>query len=422
MVGVRPPVRRLLRVVLPIVIVVAAWQVWDNVEAGRLRRAIAQFGPDERRQPFVPDGGAARLYAAAAIASADLRASSVPAGSEIDVIRRRREVMIADGTPAPEDVELWDMVLARAALPAMLIEQAASLTFTAFAPGTAFDYRASGLINASRLAEAGTLTALGQRDGESAFRSIRGRIQFLRAFDDDGFLQDQRARLGQDIAADLSLALSGGQLSRAQLGALDEALAPLHSDDDLPRALNALAHRQFGFVTAATRAGQYSVIGRVFTPWLRRSAVHQLEPVAEALRVSKQGWPDLLRGLAQIEDSSAAFSVRVIAHRIGVGVASFGATIRTTRAALAVERYRGEHRRLPGSLNELALPVDDIEDPFSGEPIKYVVAADGFAVYSVGADGRDDGGHFESERAKGRAPGVGPLFDIGVRIKPPGRR
>jgi hypothetical protein len=159
---------------------------------------------------------------------------------------------------------------------------------------------------------------------------------------------------------------------------------------------------------------------RAISPWMMQGrAARHLESVAEALRVSKQGWPERLRGLAQVKDSTPSFSVRVITHNLGIGIASFGATVRTTRAALAVERYRGAAGRLPASLGELARPATDLEDPFSGESIKFVVAADGFAVYSVGPDGRDDGGRFEAERVKRRAPGVGPLLDIGVRVRTP---
>jgi hypothetical protein len=64
------------------------------------------------------------------------------------------------------------------------------------------------------------------------------------------------------------------------------------------------------------------------------------------------------------------------------------------RTALAIERYRLAKGELPGGLEELvveymeAVPID----PFDGKPIKYKRAERGYLLYSVGMDGKDDGG------------------------------
>ena len=70
------------------------------------------------------------------------------------------------------------------------------------------------------------------------------------------------------------------------------------------------------------------------------------------------------------------------------------AQVRTAQAALAVERFRLAHRRLPENLNELvpqflsAVPID----PFDGQALRYHRLAKGYVIYSVGQDGHDDGG------------------------------
>jgi hypothetical protein len=67
--------------------------------------------------------------------------------------------------------------------------------------------------------------------------------------------------------------------------------------------------------------------------------------------------------------------------------------------ALAAERYRLRHGQWPEALSDItpdllpaawanSLPVD----PFDGQPLRYVVDDDGLRVYSVGRNGRDDGG------------------------------
>jgi hypothetical protein len=70
------------------------------------------------------------------------------------------------------------------------------------------------------------------------------------------------------------------------------------------------------------------------------------------------------------------------------------AQVRSAQTALAVERFRLAHGRLPENLNELvpqflpAVPVD----PFDGQPLRYHHLTKGYVIYSVGQDGHDDGG------------------------------
>ena len=70
------------------------------------------------------------------------------------------------------------------------------------------------------------------------------------------------------------------------------------------------------------------------------------------------------------------------------------AQIRSATAALAVEHFRLVHGQLPENLNELVpqfLPAVP-SDPFDGAPLRYHRLAKGYVIYSVGADGHDDGG------------------------------
>lgn len=65
-----------------------------------------------------------------------------------------------------------------------------------------------------------------------------------------------------------------------------------------------------------------------------------------------------------------------------------------TRAGVAVERYRLAEGRTPGALADAVpkyLPAAPV-DPFGGKPLEYKLTVDGFAVYSVGENGADDGG------------------------------
>ncbi|MHC4401087.1 MAG: hypothetical protein ACYTG0_15530 [Planctomycetota bacterium] len=62
---------------------------------------------------------------------------------------------------------------------------------------------------------------------------------------------------------------------------------------------------------------------------------------------------------------------------------------------LAVESYRSEHGQAPERLVDLVpeyLPKGVPEDPFGGRALRYHRTSAGYVLYSVGPDGRDDGG------------------------------
>lgn len=70
------------------------------------------------------------------------------------------------------------------------------------------------------------------------------------------------------------------------------------------------------------------------------------------------------------------------------------ALLRTAVVGLALERYRRQHQHWPATLAELTpgLLTAVPRDPYDGAPLHYRRLADGVVVYSVGADGKDDGG------------------------------
>ena len=65
-----------------------------------------------------------------------------------------------------------------------------------------------------------------------------------------------------------------------------------------------------------------------------------------------------------------------------------------TRVALGLAAYKAERRTYPARLDELApayLP-DVPTDPFTDAPFVYARTADGYRLYSVGPNMKDDGG------------------------------
>ncbi len=71
------------------------------------------------------------------------------------------------------------------------------------------------------------------------------------------------------------------------------------------------------------------------------------------------------------------------------------AQVRLAQAALALKAYKNKRGKYPVSLEELhkIIPWELREDPFSGQAFVYKREGDGFLIYSVGLDLKDNAGH-----------------------------
>jgi hypothetical protein len=72
--------------------------------------------------------------------------------------------------------------------------------------------------------------------------------------------------------------------------------------------------------------------------------------------------------------------------------ATLRASVDCVRSALAVQRFRNSHKTWPASLQELGPDFKIPNDPFDGKPMRYRNLVNGFILYSIDADGNDDGG------------------------------
>lgn len=75
------------------------------------------------------------------------------------------------------------------------------------------------------------------------------------------------------------------------------------------------------------------------------------------------------------------------------------AKCRLARIALAAHLWKQSRGVYPDSLSEL--PIGSLEDPFTGKPFIYRPEGNGFVVYSIGANGKDDGGKAGKHDAEG---------------------
>jgi hypothetical protein len=81
------------------------------------------------------------------------------------------------------------------------------------------------------------------------------------------------------------------------------------------------------------------------------------------------------------------------------------ALVRSLRVFNALQQFAAQNGREASGLEELDLPEEATVDPFSGEPLIVKRAGDDWLVYSVGENGKDDGGKLE----KREDVGVGPV-------------
>jgi hypothetical protein len=136
--------------------------------------------------------------------------------------------------------------------------------------------------------------------------------------------------------------------------------------------------------------------------YLARHLQHWLE-MDEILRTHSG---DVRRAVKEMDRAAERYeSERGLSYRVndllspvfsqaGDAAVKKDATLLLTRAYIKAFLFEAKHKRFPKDLDELGYkPID----PFNGEPIKYKLINGGFQFYSVGPNGKDDGGTTQSE-------------------------
>src|SRR5262249_7419777 len=97
-------------------------------------------------------------------------------------------------------------------------------------------------------------------------------------------------------------------------------------------------------------------------------------------------------------------------HNAQAGVDRYEQRHRNLHIAFALAAYRRDHGRYPKTLAALSpMYLDPVPgDLFSGQSLLYRPSDSGYHLYSVGPNGKDDGGRTADDRPRGD--------DIGVRL------
>jgi len=423
---VRPSVRRALRVVAPILIVVAAWNVWTNVETRRLQRAYGsivqlEMGLPSEMPSTVPEGEqrADSYYAAAAVAAIAQAASD--RSEQPDqvfirqgrVVRRQREALAGGPPLTAAEASARDVFLARNSLVTDLVERASPLRFHRFPDGEASGLRFRGLPAAARSEAMRTAHLLATGDVSGAGSSIAARLRLLRALDVD---VAQKSIEAVEAATDIGFLLSSGRVGEIDLIVLDRALSEAYAESEFRALLFRLARARYDIALSADQP-------------LRPVAVHfgvtEQKTIAEAMDATRLPWPQRLtameglrEGMLNLKRPGRSSDVKPLLQRLTPLMANGIGAISAARMAVAVEGHRQRTGSLPKALGDLEPDRRGaMNDPYSGEPFRYKVTANSFVVYSVGSNRRDDGGNLAEDPSRIPAKGVGPTFDVGVEVK-----
>jgi hypothetical protein len=423
----------MLRVLLPLLAMVASWQVWDNFEARRLESDLAKVvaASTATRSDDLPRSRSdeAGRYYAAAVVSVQRVDTAAALGDPVAV---ERDALSRGGNPSEAALAAVASVVAVNEWPLRLLDLGSDLPFRGFDPAREVSQRGYGLILLSRAAAYRTLDLVQRNDTDGAVDSVIARIQLLRAFDDDGIGlgATERALEVQGIASDIAIILGRARLPVSRIEELDRVLAAASTDRDLARvyARMAMFLHDFARSAGAGRSWQYGRGGFVLRPIFIHHVRGVMRTTSEALDAARLPWPERLRAIDGLTDSrtwmpmptpipAAAWEVADRFQELAVVTGEALAAVRAARLALKLEFHRQLLGALAARLDDVPLLVDDdAADPFAGERLRYVSQDGGFVVYSVGRDGRDDGGHLTPEQVKGRRPGAGIPKDVGVRV------
>jgi hypothetical protein len=256
-------------------------------------------------------------------------------------------------------------------------------------------------------------------DAHGAAEAIRAIFAAARSLEYDPTLPTQQVRMVCDQYGrkQLRRLLSAGvKFSDADLADCQRDLRAARYHEGLHRGL--LGERVVGLIAFEdpTTLGATGVKGVTWRVWGQDDQVRYLNVMRRLTAASELPWPEAVaaaRGIQrEIRDLVnvgrnrqhallgslrppawiwGAFGGSAKAFDVG---AVNTAVNRAADAAIAVERFRRRHGRLPKRLDELVpdlLPAVP-KDPFTGDPLHYAAGGGFYLVYSVGPDGKDNGG------------------------------
>jgi hypothetical protein len=255
------------------------------------------------------------------------------------------------------------------------------------------------LLKVRRLAEyLQYLAMLQSQDGKAddACQTALTLLAITRSVGEEPCLMSQvfRNSLRSLALSSLERCLAQGQVSGPLLAEVQQRLAEEAAEPIFyygVRGERAGLHHYFTW-SAQEKALEHAWDLRFLNDAMKASMLPPSEQLKEfkELEDRKARAPELVRDLV---DNTAL---------LAKGTVRTGIQLECALAAVAAERYRHQHGRWPGALDELvsAKLLDKVPiDPYSGNDLRFRRTSDGFVIYSVGPDGNYAGDALDAGRA-----------------------
>jgi hypothetical protein len=154
--------------------------------------------------------------------------------------------------------------------------------------------------------------------------------------------------------------------------------------------------------------GHNAVLANVFGGPLKSMQVGVLDAMEEILALSEQPWhkarSKFTSGTLTAGHGTLAVLLEPALQAAFEANARSLAVSRALRINNALRQFADKNGREAKGLEELSMPREATIDPYSGEPLKLKHSADGWIIYSVMQNGKDDGGDFDQLKDWGVAP------------------
>ena len=305
----------------------------------------------------------------------------------------------------------------------------------------------------SRLMVGEAMLRAHQGDGDAAILACRAALGAAASVGDEPALMAGLIRVGHDDMAVRALERTLGQ-GTATDAALESIDADLAAEDAQPllrvalRGDRALEYETLGRVAGGAPPaalglfspgllGGWGLRGPHIRAWFRYNQGRGLARHTAALAIldrpsheQKPLWaawegeflPEPRPGVVGILVDAPSRMMMYGGANVAPHFQNTQARLRAARVLIGMERFRLAHGRWPEADAEIPVDGGIPRDPFLDAPIRRKRVDGGWAIYSVGPDGVDDGGAFGRVQAATRVGDVGvTLFDPDHRRTPVAR-
>lgn len=270
------------------------------------------------------------------------------------------------------------------------------------------------LRDSGRLLLLSAASSLEQGEAEASLQSITDTLGVAHSLEDEPMIISQLVRIALKklSVSGLERILSQRELSAAQLAKTASAFERAECPMGLHRAFVGERCSGISLFQMSTQ-NRAAVLSKTLEGEVRFKEDPQsldgdflffLRIVASEVEVAKLPYPKRLQAAKDVRPEiirSARAQKYLVSAQL---LPAFGSAVerdaenvalsRAARMALAVERFRLANQKLPENIDAIAPKFLDVipTDPFDGKPLRFKKLTQGYVVYSIGKDGKDNDG------------------------------